>query len=84
MIVNRRGKSSRSMLFLSSCPIPPAPTTPSTVEARTLNSHQKSPTDTMLGATSGKSAKAAKSVFASLLGAGVGVLIPAWHRAHPR
>jgi len=36
MIVNRRAKSSRSMLFCNSCPMPPAPTTPSTVEARTL------------------------------------------------
>src|SRR5437867_1238120 len=38
--------------------MPPAPTTPRTVEARTLNSHQKRPTDTMLGATSGSSANA--------------------------
>ena len=44
------------MEFFSSWPIPPAPTTPSTVEARTLNSHQKSPIETMLGATSGTSA----------------------------
>ncbi len=42
MMVNRREKSSRSMLFFSSWPMPPAPTTPSTVEARTLNSHQNS------------------------------------------
>ena len=45
------------MEFLSSWPMPPAPTTPSTVEARTLNSHQNSATDTMFGATSGTSAK---------------------------
>src|SRR5207253_7951665 len=56
MIVSRRGNSKRSIEFLSSWPIPPALTTPSTVEARTLNSHQKSPTETMLGATSGNSA----------------------------
>jgi hypothetical protein len=35
---------------------PPRATTPSTVEARTLNSHQKRPIETMLGATSGTSA----------------------------
>src|SRR4051812_20158823 len=34
-----RGNASRSMLFFSSWPMPPAPTMPSTVEARTLNSH---------------------------------------------
>src|SRR5262249_43626298 len=58
MMVRRRGKSKRSIEFLSSWPMPPAPTTPRTVEARTLNSHQKRPTDTMLGATSGRSANA--------------------------
>src|SRR5215468_11121382 len=38
MMVKRRAKFKRSTLFFSSCPIPPAPTTPSTVEERTLNS----------------------------------------------
>src|SRR5262245_35263159 len=38
-IVNRRSNCSRSTLFFNSCPIPPAPTMPSTVDARTLNSH---------------------------------------------
>src|SRR5262245_5673140 len=37
-IANTRGKSSRSIALLSSWPMPPAPTMPSTVEARTLNS----------------------------------------------
>ncbi len=38
MTVSRRGKSRRSRLFFSSSPMPPAPTMPSTVDVRTLNS----------------------------------------------
>jgi hypothetical protein len=38
MIVATLGKSSRSTAFLRSWPIPPAPTSPSTVEERMLNS----------------------------------------------
>src|SRR5262249_21963602 len=38
-IVKTRSNCKRSTLFLSSWPMPPAPTMPSTVEARTLNSH---------------------------------------------
>jgi len=38
IIVNTRAKSNRSTLFFNSCPIPPAATTPSPVEERTLNS----------------------------------------------
>src|SRR3989442_7182639 len=38
--------------------MPPAPTTPRTVDARTLNSHQNSPIDSRLGATSGTKVKA--------------------------
>ena len=56
MIVKSREKSSRSMLFLSAWPIPPAPTTPNTVDARTLNSHQKSAVEAITGSTSGTSA----------------------------
>ena len=55
-MVNRRLKSSRSMLFFNSCPMPPAPTTPNTVDARTLNSHQNSEIDANTGSTSGASA----------------------------
>lgn len=40
MIANSRGKSRRSTLFFSSWPMPPAPTMPSTVDARTLNSQR--------------------------------------------
>lgn len=38
-MVSTRSNSRRLTLFVSSCPIPPAPTTPSTVEDRTLKSH---------------------------------------------
>ena len=44
------------MLFFSSWPMPPAPTTPRTVDARTLNSHQKRVVDSITGSTSGTSA----------------------------